>query len=143
MGKRDVRRRFDLLSRRDLGKYLKFYRRRAAVPAKSAAERIGRPTQVLYNIESGRAKIRDAELFELLEMYGIALDDAFTEDFAEIQEGSQAVIRGMGRYRLNKICEIYMRLPDVAQRNLYSMTQYAAAYYGLIDGHDAEDTPEK
>lgn len=143
MGKRDVRRRFDLLSHRDLGKYLKFYRRRAAVPARVAAERIGRPTQILYNIESGRTKIKDVELFDLLELYGVGLDDAFTEDFAEIRDAEQPVVRGMGRYRLNKICEIYMRLPDVAQRNLYSMAQYAAAYYGLADGreggHDSED----
>lgn len=76
---------YDILSQKELGRYLRYYRQRAGFTARYVAERLGYASQQsVFNIESGKSRISAEKMYDYLELCGVGYDEAFTEPYAVI-----------------------------------------------------------
>lgn len=108
---------YNIVSNHELGRYLRYYRNAAGMTAAEAAENADLPNaQTIFNIESGKSKPDFPKVVRLLETYGVAYDDAFTEPLDVIMNPSRK--KKPGSMRSREMAKIYGELGTEDQRML-------------------------
>lgn len=132
-----MRKNFRPLGRKEFGRYLRHYRRRAGLSAKEVAERLGyADQQSVYNVESGKTPLSAERLYEALDIYGIDPDEAFTEPFEEVDNPSRAKRRGS--VRENELRKVFADLTDENQRTVLRVARWALASQSESGGEDGQ-----
>lgn len=105
---------------------LRRYRYQAGVSGQEAASVINKKPTTLYKYESGRLKISQHDMIELLLYYRVDLDTAFS-DFRDAGVGGRK--KNNAARHLREIEDIYNGLPEQGQKHLYLAAKQAQAYY--------------
>lgn len=105
---------------------LRRYRYQAGVSGQEAASAINKQPTTLYKYESGRLKISQHDLIELLLYYRVDLDTAFSS-FEGAGIGGRK--KNNAAHHLREIEDIYNSLPEQGKKHLYLAAKQARAYY--------------
>lgn len=131
----EVRQRLKPLGRKELGRYLRHYRKRAGLSAREVAAHLGyADQQSVYNVESGKTSLSIERLYEALSIYGVDPDEAFTEPFEEVDNPSKAKRRGS--VRENELRKVFADLDNENQRIVLRVARGLLAGQSESSGED-------
>ena len=115
---------YNLLSQRELGRYLRYYRKKAGFTAKQVAERLGYASyQSVFNIEGGKSAISPQKMYDYLAMCGVNPDEAFTEPFSEVDNPDRR--KKPGSMLLQELTEIFRELDKDNQKTIVKVARWA------------------
>ena len=116
------------LTPKELGRYMRYYRSKAGITAKGAAEVIGKTYQAIYRYESGATSLSPVDMFRLLAFYGVAEDDAFTEPWEMVDNPSR--VKAAGSLRAQELMEVFASLGDQEQKVVMQVARLAKKSMG-------------
>ena len=120
------------LTPRELGRYMRYYRSKAGITAKGAAEVIGKTYQAIYRYESGTTSLSPVDMSRLLAYYGVAEDDAFTEAWETVDNPSRA--KAAGSLRAQELMEVFSSLGEQEQKVVMQVARLAKKSMGEDGG---------
>lgn len=127
-------------TKKELGRYMRYYRIMAGVTAKSAADVIGKTYQAIYRYESGASALKSKDMFRLLAFYGVQEDDAFTEPWELVDNPSRA--KSVGSLRIQELTEIFMSLGEQEQKVVMSVVRMAKKSMELDESKAGSESEE-
>ena len=107
---------------------MRYYRSKAGITAKGAAEVIGKTYQAIYRYESGATSPSPVDMFRLLAFYGVAEDDAFTEPWEMVDNPSR--VKAAGSLRAQELMEVFASLGDQEQKFVMQVARLAKKSMG-------------
>ena len=114
------------LTRKEMGRYLRYYRQRCGMTAAQMAEALGyKSQQSVYNVESGQSSLDPGRRFAFLAACSVDPDDAFREDFGVVDDPSRA--KPAGSKRVRELEDVFMRLDEEAQATILRTARWALA----------------
>lgn len=115
---------YNILSQRELGRYLRYYRKRAGFTAKQMAQQLGYAShQSIFNIEGGKSTIAPEKMYDYLAMCGVDPDEAFTEPFSEVDNPDRH--KKPGSMLLQELTEIFRDLNSDNQKAIVKVARWA------------------
>lgn len=115
---------YTILSQREMGRYLRYYRQKAGFTAKYVADRLGyKSQQTIFNIEGGKSKISAEKMYEYLDLCGIDFDNAFTEPFELIDNPARR--KRHGSQLLRELNETFPKLSKPNQALVVKIARWA------------------
>lgn len=117
-------RHYNILSQRELGRYLRYYRKKAGFTAKQMAQQLGYAShQSIFNIEGGKSTIAPQKMYDYLAMCGIDPDEAFTEPFSEVDSPDRH--KKPGSMLLQELTDIFRDLDSDNQKTVVKVARWA------------------
>ena len=101
---------------------MRYYRSKAGITAKGAAEVIGRRTRPYTATKAGPRPLSPVDMFRLLAFYGVAVDDAFTEPWETVDNPSRAKASSL---RAQELMEVFASLGDQEQKVVMQVARLA------------------
>lgn len=132
---------YTVYSRKEIGRYLRYYRQKAGFTAKQVAERLGYAShQSIFNIESGKTPINSKKMYDFLDMCGVDPEHAFTEPYSEVSDPSRQ--KRPGSMRLQEMIETFHDLSEDNQRTLLKVARALRDQQTLTSGGGARSEGE-
>lgn len=120
---------YNILSQKEMGRYLRYYRMRAGYTAQDISGMLGFSSQQsIFNIESGKTPISTTKLYALLDICNVPRDQAFTEPYEIVDNPTR--VKRTGSVRAKEMMEVFRQIDADGQRTLLKMAKWILAAQG-------------